>query len=336
MKAKSAITEIKYWLAFIAIYLIIIYRYYEFIRPQLLSFDLSGPSVEGSLPTADTYTYWFHASETALGELPYNLIGPVSLIKLFGANIDLIFAVILILISITLAVLSKYAQIKGGVFAVLLMCNPIIFSQVYAINKEILMIISVLLLITYIVAGFRRHIIFALLFALLAKFQLFFLMCLFLFIRRAPVKKRKLFLIYLVLIITVVYNEIPNMDSYNRAIQIATIDAESSSVRFLALIASEHYGYIVTIIPRLFLNLYSSDILFSLPYFVMCVIAYTKSRFRLDEDIFLFFILFLIMVSVLPIAHGRYLLPTYPVVLYLCLRKKKSEYVERAAVPRHI
>ena len=39
---------------------------------------------------ADTYAYWFHATNTELKNLPYNLLGPVLLIKLTGGNFDLI------------------------------------------------------------------------------------------------------------------------------------------------------------------------------------------------------------------------------------------------------
>jgi hypothetical protein len=315
------------WFSSLVLLVVLALLWYQFgIRPELMSFTIDEANEESSLAMADTYTYWFHASETPWFSLPINLIGPVSLIKLLDLNFDLAVLLIVLLFYFVLRELYRYAGVRVLPFAVLFLANPSMMGQFFAINKEILIIISLLFAVIYVHSGRTKHVIAAIAIAVFSKPEFLALILFFLSSRRLRSGSRPFILLAMVTIISLFYSDLPNMDSYTNTLLVGQT-AESLGISVLLHeLAVQYYLYFIVVMPRLLLTIYSGGFLYASIFILALVSVILKKKLQLANDVFFLFCLFLIMVSIVPFPHYRYILPAYPLLLILAMRPKTPIY----------
>lgn len=319
-------SSIWFWSLVVLVNLALFWYLYE-IRPELISFTTDGPNEESNLVTADTYTYWFHASETPWFSLPINLIGPVSLIKLLDLNFDLAFLFIVLMFCLVLRELYRYAGVRVLPFAVLFLANPSMTGQFFAVNKEIMIIISLLFVVVYVHSGRAKHIIVAIAIAVFSKPEFLVLIMLFLGSRRLRPGWRPFILIAMITMISLFYSDLPNMDSYTN-ILLRGQTAESLGITVLLQeLAAQYHLYFIVVVPRLLLAIYEGGILYASLFMLALISIILKKKLHLADDVVFLLFLFLIMVSIVPFPHHRYILPTYPLLLILAMRPKTPIYI---------
>ena len=297
------------------------------IRPELMSFTNQGANEKSSLVSADTYTYWFHASETPLILVPINLMGPVSLIKLLDANFDLAFLFNFVLFCFVLRELYRYAVVRVLPFTVLFLANLSMMGQFFTINKEIYIIISLLFVIIYVHSSRTKHLIWAIVTAVFSKPEFLVLIIFFLVSRRLLIKRRPFILIALIVVTSLFYSGLPNMDSYTNTLLIGQT-AESLGISVLLHeLADQYYLYFIVILPRLLLTIISGGALYATFFMLAFIAVILKKKLQLADDLVFLLCLFLIMVSIVPFPHYRYILPTYPLLLILAMRKKIPVFI---------
>ena len=316
-------SSIWFWTLFILV-ILALFWYLNEIRPELISFSIEGPTQNTNLVTADTYTYWFYASETPLFLVPINLMGPVSLIKLLDVNFDLAVLLLILLFSLVLRELYLYKGVRILPFVVVFLVNPSIMGQFFAINKEIMIIISLLFMVVFIHSGRTRHMILSIVVATFSKPEFLILIMLFLGLRKLRRGIRPFILISMITLISLFYSDLPNMESHTDLLMIGQ-NAESLGVTVaLQDLATQYYLYFSIILPRLLLAIYSGDFLYASFFMIALISVVLKKKFQLVDDIVFLIYLFLIMVSVVPFPHYRYILPIYPLLLILAMPPKKK------------
>ena len=323
-------SSIWFWALVVQVILALFWYLYE-IRSELISFVIDGFNEESNLVTADTYAYWFHASETPWFLVPINLMGPVSLIKLLGANFDLAVLFNVFLFYFVLRELYQYAGVRVLPFAVLFLANPSMMGQFSAINKEILIIISLLFVVVYLHSGRTKHVIVAIAIAVFSKPEFLVLIMFFLGSRRLQPRRRPFILIVMIAMISLFYSDLPNMDSY-AVILLRGQTAESLGIMVLLQeLAAQYHLYFIVVVPRLLLTIYSGGVLYASLFILALMPVILKKKLQLADDVVFLLCLFLIMVSIVPFPHYRYILPIYPLLLILAMRRKTPIYI-----PSHI
>lgn len=304
-----------------------IFWYLFVIRPELMSFTIDAANEESSLVTADTYTYWFHASETPWFLVPINLIGPVSLIKLLHLNFDLAVLLIVILFCFVLRELYRFAGVRVLPFSVLFLANPQMMGLFFTINKEILIIFSLLFVVIYVHSGRTKHVIAAIAIAVFSKPEFLVLIMFFLGSRRLRSESRPFIMLAMITMISLFYSDLPNMDSYTNILLIGQTAESLGITVLLHELAAQHYFYFIVVLPRLLLTIYSAGVLYASIFILALMPVILKKKLHLADDVVFLLCLFLIMVSVVPFPHFRYLLPTYPLLLILAMRPKTPIYI---------
>jgi hypothetical protein len=105
----------------------------------------------------------------------------------------------------------------------------------------------------------------------------------------------------------------------------------------LQTLAANYYLYPIVILPRILLTLFESSTLYlflsGICFFLSLFRLITKERNQLNfrDDLFFLICLFIIMVSIVPFIHHRYILPIYPLILIILIRPKniKANLIER-------
>lgn len=318
-------SSIWFWSS-VALVLLALFWYLFGIRPELIGFTIDGPNEESRLVTADTYTYWFHASETPWFLVPINLIGPVSLIKLLDLNFDLALLLNVLLFCFVLRGLYRYADVRVLPFAVLFLANPSIMGLFFAINKEILIIISLLFVVIYVYSERTKHIIAAIAIAAFSKPEFLVLIIFFLGLRRFRSGSRLFILLALITMISLFYSDLPNMDAYTNTLLIGQTAESLGITVLLHELAAQYYLYFIVVVPRLLLAIYSGGVLYASIFILALMPVILKNKLQLADDVVFLLFLFFIMVSIVPFPHYRYILPTYPLLLILTMRPKTPIY----------
>ena len=306
------------------------------VRPWLMSFELNGPDNIISFSPADTYTYWMQTSNPLI-LVPYNLMGPVIVLTIFNSNFDLLFLFFIFLFLVALKELQNYLKINPFHFATIFLINPLILFQFFAPNKEIIIIIALLFLVIYLKSRKVTHIFITLILSALSKPEFLVLILFFLIIRLLNKNLRPYIIILMIIVITYYYNFLPNMESQTEVLFRGQTTASRGVTVLFQTLAANYYLYPIIILPRILLTLFESSTLYLFLSGICFILALfrliTKERNQLNfrDDLFFLICLFIIMVSIVPFPHHRYILPIYPLILIILIRPKniKSNLIER-------
>jgi hypothetical protein len=300
--------------------------YFQDIRPWLMSFqtDGTGANIDSfNVVAADTYTYWYAAYTSEWFDVPINLLGPVTLYHVLGMHFDLAFMLHVFLFCTAVWGLYRYVKLQILWFVALFLINPSVMGQFFVINKEVLMILSLLYMQCYVYSERYMHIALALILAAFAKPEFLALLIMFIGLRKIKPELRMYILIGLITIITIFYRNMPNMIGYNNVL----LDGQTSESLGITValqdLATNYYLYFIIIFPRLLLVVYSGGFVYATFFLIAILYAIAKQRLKQSDDMVFLFCLYLIMVSVVPFPQFRYILPLYPLLLCLNLRTKK-------------
>jgi hypothetical protein len=314
--------------------------YFYVVRDLLVGNLLPTESSMAGLIPADALYYMFMASaysmQDLLGTFRSNIWGPIIFVKLMGSSADLICGVNFVIFTLAVVGLAKHTDVHIRKFVFLLLLNPLVLLNLLTPNKEILSIFSVLFLIIHVCSKKKRYAVMALGCALFGRLEIFILASIFLVAYRFPPRFRSILVVAGVIAATLFYSYIG--DSVRVAALTSGTPNSIGVVRLLHELGSSYALFALIAVPRLLLvvmegpiNLLRFDevdlyllvpmIAFSLLFSIFFLSAALKSRLKLADDVFFLLIIILIAVVMVPFVHQRYLLPAYPLVLFLAQRQ---------------
>lgn len=316
-------------------------------------------SISGLIPS-DALYYVSIASEYTLKDIltldRYNIIGPVLFIWLMGGNLDLLILANVIGLIMALRGLNRYTEVRIARFAVLLLANPLVLLNLITPNKEITAILAVLFTVVYIQSGRSIYALVAIGFAALSKLEILALLLFFMCIRRLRLGKNRtgrLFLfVGLLMLASLIYAILGDTGRAQALIEGQTINSTGIAV-MLHTLAVHYFLFAMVMIPRLALVVFEGAInlvrgdpvaigillpIFSSGIFIVIagLVAVFRSRLRLADDKVFLLLLIITMVAYVPFPHHRYLLPAYPLLLFLALnprRPRSATVINRSSGP---
>lgn len=307
---------------------------------------------------ADSTTYEQAAIElkelTALELLVANpnYFGPISILNLMNGNRWGILFLNLFVFTLSLSLISKALSLNRKLFVILLLVNPMTFSSLLSINKEVYSILTVALLIY----GICRHSVLALLACLVVSFLVRWQLSLFviaywgLISPLNPLRNRRFLtlLVFIIGISALYYVVRPTL--FSNASEVAAagaeqwegtglwgrlLDVQDSGGYFLVFpikILQAMFGilvYIKKIVdPPEFYN-YVVVMLHSLAMLFVSAYAVINKRLRLKANIAYMAIVYLLIFGLTPIYAPRYFYPVFVLLCVLVAEKSIWQYDAR-------
>ena len=295
---------------------------------------------------ADAMYYVNMASEFSLEEILFfgyfNILGPVLFIKLMGLNIDLVILVYLSGFALALRELGRHTSVQLAKFAFLLLANPLVFINLVSPNKEIAMVLAILFIIVHIHSGRFSHVLMAIGFAAISKIEFLILILFFLGVRKILPKRRSILLGLLLVLISLFYGTVAALGGRDQILIEGQAEGSAGIVMALHNLAAQHFLFVIVAIPRLVVVAFEGVIVFlmggqgdritvvsnawsGIMFATIGLSVIRKIKLRLEDDAVLLLFLLMLMVAIIPFPHHRYLLPTYPLLLYFMLRPQSSQ-----------
>ena len=340
--------RVAYWkLAFFILVVPVAYFYFE---------NLTVPFLSGESDTTpvvyDSLTYMNLSREfeglDGLGIvflLNRNLLGPIALVKLLGANSFNIFVFNCSLFYLCLAGLLKTQRIESLAFFIALTINPLLFASLTSINKEILSVCALLLTLTYTYSGSRRYLAIALLISLFARQELTLLIVGYSILRQTD--SARLRLIAVLFGVFAVSLTLPSINDESIRLLYEYQTAESVGLTLFMNRLSENYAFFLALIPKIAMNLFGDSVLYffsgreqDFSFFsavsgllFALTIWLARRSFTLTNDAFLLIVSYLILFSTPAFIHHRYFLPIYVPLAALAFMKKVAASSAQVATP---
>ncbi|HEX6494909.1 MAG TPA: hypothetical protein VF018_05465 [Acidobacteriaceae bacterium] len=314
---------------------------------------------------ADSGTYWelsgvrpgaFATQPSGTNvELGNNTLGPVGQAKLFRTDSGILLSNLALLI-ILLWVVGTMKEFDRGFFTLLLLLNPLLFSSIVTLNKEIFAITGMIVFVRYMTAKKHRGIvlIFALLISFAARWQQMAVMLLLACFesRVSPIRKKPLAGVLVTLLIftlayTAIYKLVPNL--------IAGLLAQASAGRTIRILDAiqGNFGFPLVVIPKILLNVmgrwitpgyfikdyWSADFsnwhdqifleVQELLTTVLLLILLLGRKLSLKDPPVYLLALYFILTAVNPMEQPRY---EYPAYVLLCLQASRFVKLGRAPI----
>ena len=302
--------------------------YLVFMRPFLVSFGANVLDFEVSklllkISTADAYTYWFHATNTKFHNLPINLLGPVSLMKLAQINYDLLLLLNLFLFYVALRGLALHLKIPPIKYAVFVLANPLLLIQFLAPNKEFMIMICLLYLVLFSCSGKLLYLFLSLGLAFFTKPAFFMLVIAFLCIRLVAYQFRPFIFFFILIFLSLIYPYLPFMPQLELVLLAGQTEDSLGLTILMQDLASHYYLFFAVIVPRLVLmigeGVVSQEYLLLVSgmfFFVAFIILIIRGAHKIN-DLTLLLFLFCVLVALSPFPMHRYILPMYPLLVLL-------------------
>lgn len=333
-----------------------------------LFFDAIAPAADfGFQPyvQADSAAYWelsgvrpnafeIQQQNSSGVEVGNNTWGPVSQARLFRSDIGIMLSNLAMLF-ILLWVVGTMKEFDRGFFTLLLLLNPLLFSSIVTLNKEIFAITGMIVFVRYMTAKKHRGVLLmlSLLISFAARWQQMAVMLLLAFFesRVSPFRKKPLAGVLFTILLftagyTAVYQLVPNL--------IAGLLAQAEAghtIRILDNIQG-HFGFPLVVIPKILLNVmgrFVTPAYFLKDYWsadfsnwhdqiflevqellttVLLVILLFKGKLKLKDPPVYLLALYFILTAVNPMEQPRY---EYPAYVLLCLQA--SRFVKLGRMP---
>lgn len=312
---------------------------------------------------ADSNAYWalsdvrpgsfqHHESQSDSGpHIAGNIVGPVTEARLFRTDFGiLLFNVCLLLF--TLWLVGQMKEFDRGVFTLLLILNPVLFSAVVTLNKEILAMAGMVAFIRYMSAKRYRGLLLvvSLVISFAARWQqaavMVFIICCESRIspfRRKPLAGVITMLLFFTVGYTMVYRLAPNL--------IAGLLAQASGGHTIVLLDAiqGHFGFPLVVIPKILFNVMGY---FITPWYflsdywsadfgnwhdqifmegqellttVLLFVLFFTGKLKLKHVPVYLLALYLILTAVNPMVQPRY---EYPAYILLCLEASRYWHLD--------
>lgn len=333
MKYLKNNTKIKiYWISlwrvlFLTLITPLAYLYYEnFTLPFLLEQTDISPVVYDSR----TYTQLAEAHPdlqeiTSTFNTNRNLIGPILLLHLLNNSPIIVLLFNLTIYYISLTILFKTTRLNKLKFFLALTINPLMFSSLTSINKEILSVCSLLIIIAYTNSNLKRYLILSIIISLFARQELTALLIFYATLRNFNSPKVRLYSIIITILIMTALLPTLNTSSVNILMENQKTDSLGLSVFFSKL--TSNYAHFLTVIPKIFINMFGDikllltiepDTFFplnaisSLQFLITFIFI---RKFKISDDTSLLALCYAIIFTSPAFIHHRYFFPVYVVLL---------------------
>jgi len=278
--------------------------------------------------------YEFSSIYEAIG-VKFNFVGPLIVLYIFQMN-----RVAILFFNLTLFLLGLYFLNKSRCFnmlklVVLLGINPIVFSSLLSVNKEIFVYLSLCLLVRYF---YRPTIILAILIISLSvlarwQFTICIIMIMMMYSKYNPLKRYPLLSIFIsILVISVFYHRIKIFSEVNMFIELLLNNSSDSIFGRMSMFQlNSDIGYLTVVIPKAihlmfgiiknyneFLHwqeFYNDVLTYLFGISMVCVFIYLilskKFPLGVNNGIDLSWIIYIVIFSISPIYTPRYFVAVY-------------------------
>ncbi len=294
-----------------------------------------------------------------------NMLGPILIIKALDSNPFLILLLNLSILFLIMKVTFANSAIDPLKFTLLLLLNPLLLPSVLTVNKEIISLASIALLLAYLNNRKVMYLLFAILIAFFARWQLILLIMLvavLLNLRRIKlmsIPNRGIVLLSLFvlnMLIPVFLSNIVNIyDANTKETQEAALggvmnklnNMQNSFLFFLAVIPKILFNLFGNLLKPIslitnfskydFKDLYNNVFLLGHQYmnFILLIYVFMKKKISISQDEVLVFLMYCILYSMGPLIQYRYFFPLYIIICYLLSKPKKKCIMTLKRVPEH-
>ena len=335
-------------------YLIFIAIYYELFIFHYFDSD----NIPNYILDADSFTYIglnnFYDNLSVLLALNPNTLGPVLILRIFNGSTFLIFITNITVFILSYIKITQVYKLNNIVFISLLVLNPLFIPVLTTLNKEIFGFASGIFVLVYIKNKSYLNLFISVLFALLCRWQMIFIVLFFLgfkYITKQVHFKRSVGIVILLMLISIVYPYFLS-DTISSIADTATLDRQQATagpiingLNFL----QNHYLYFLAVFPKSFFNLVGNvGRVFFVPYNLLFLgekdlynnifllghqlitlgviisLTISKKLFK-NKDLLLFAILYVMIFSLGPLIQYRYLFPVYTV---FCIMITERYFIE--------
>ncbi|WP_291857677.1 hypothetical protein [Marinilabilia sp.] len=333
----------------IFIYVLLVFAFWIFIGSPVMNGDINFKFY------SDSRTYERLALSTNnlfnLLRVSGNQIGPVFIAKLIGPeNYTGIFLLNFAVLMLAIKFFLKNDRLQKDLFLILILFNPITFTSIFSINKEIFLFLSLSFLVRFVEDKKYKWIIFAVVLSLIIRWQLtlFFLVV---FGIASPInflRNRKFLFFFLFLgaisfVLSVTRNTIFGDVFY--VYEQAISDKVGGPGLFDKIMdIQDSYGYVVAFVPKAFhllvgmtkrvnhlfnpdpVEMYNDVVLFWLGpiNLFLLVVFFYRRLFSLKDPLVFLSLIYISIFAITPIYNIRYFYPVTIFLSYIISRKRES------------
>lgn len=268
-----------------------------------------------------------------------NYFGPITILDLMNGSRWGVLTLNLTIFTLSISFINKAVPLNRNLFIILMILNPMTFSSLLSINKEIFSLLTVALLIY----GINKRSLPALIACAVASFLVRWQLSLFVIVFLGLISpfnplRHRLFLTFLISITTVsilYYLALPSMLSHtNEVAELGAENWEGTGLWGKFLDVQNSGGYFLVFIPKLlqamfgilvyinkilnppeFYN-YVVVMLHSLVTLFVLVYAFIQGKLKLTNNAFYMAMIYSLVFGLTPIYAPRYF---YPVFVLLCI-----------------
>lgn len=313
---------------------------------------VAGPALMGETDfrvwaDADLYEVaadlYYEMSE--LTRIDANRFGPVMIINLLDNNYFYIYLFNCLILLVSFYMINSTGDINGSKLLFYLLINPMLFISLMSVNKEILSLLFVALLLSYLNNHQMKYLFFCLMISFLVRWQLtlFLLIYLLLISPLLKMNTNRLKALSIFIICTSVVYAIASAQFQlvmDAAIYYADIDTGGSGLFMRLNELQIKYGYFVVFIPKIFQNLFGgitrisqifdwSDfynnfivVCQSLLFAAIALLLVMKKKINIQNDVFYLSIVYCVLFSITPFVQTRYFFIVY--VTFAVLLSEKN------------
>lgn len=328
----------KWKLLFVVVVVPLLYIYYTTKTLPFLQFEEDTGAV-----VFDSLTYMKLANEfdgltelISLAALNKNLLGPVLLVQLLNKNTLHILIFNILIYYLSMCALLNSGQIMKNKFFIMVTANPLIFSSLTSINKEIIATCAIILTLAYTLSNKKIYFVLAVAISIFSRSEMTAILLAYFFLRKIKEQDRRWRAI--AAIVTVITLIIPITGSVGSTILLSNQKDDSLGFTILLNEVCLNFGFFAAVIPKILLNLFG-DIRYIFTFLTGQTISYTavsgvlffialaksSRRIRPSNDIGLLLIIYAIIFAVPSFVHHRYYLPIYPAILAILFLKQKTQ-----------
>jgi hypothetical protein len=183
-----------------------------------------------------------------------NYLGPVLLLKALNGSRVAVLTFNIVTFIVGLWLLCRFIVLDRRVLVAVLALNPMTFSSLLSVNKEILAYLSVCLLVAYLGSRHWRWLIPGLLLSVLARWQLtaFMIAAVLAYsplnpVRRSPAKT----LILALIALTLIYPQLGEViETVSETAAAGALEGNQSGIFQQMVQLQSHYGYFLVVVPK--------------------------------------------------------------------------------------
>lgn len=321
------------------------FEYFYYIKPFMVAILNGKEELRPFLMNADTSVYLKLYRDYDLYAIlsdfsaTKNSYGPVLLLNIFSGKYDFILLFYCGLFLFLLLKINKYFNLNIYIFTALFLLNPLNSMYFLSVNKDILTVFIIIFLSIYAVSNKKIYILTSLILSLVCKFEITIFILMYYLITKLDRNMRWVAIIFYLGIITFFYSFLPGMDEKTLVINAAQNSQSLGITLFANNLSMNYYLYPITIIPMVSISIIEGIIIYFkyefnfniisiyisslLTIFGFCF-SIKKIKFNINNNYTLLMLIFILLVSLVPFPHHRYIYPIYTLFILIICSKNNT------------